>query len=153
MNDYGMSRGGMTPLDPVFDARQNVIEACKHLLQAEEHLFRPDRRCPDCVQKHLLLAEGYVDELGSLDRGNEWTRQGRLVLQTTQGAIRMLEHGVDPRNVADLLRSNRKVCLAATRSFKLERASHAREFGSRYLTKRNLAYAAGALGAWWLIKR
>ena len=135
--------------DPIFDARQNVIEACKHLAQVEEHLFRPDRRCADCVDKHLRLAESYSDELLSLDPRNLWAEESRKIALTTRGALRMLEAGAPPEEVARAIRPTRKACLAATRSFQLERGSHVRAF----LTKRNLAIAAAAVGALWLARR
>jgi hypothetical protein len=135
--------------DPVFDARQNIIEACMHLAQVEEHLNRPERRCADCVDKHLRLAEGYANEMVSLDRSNRWARESRLIAQTTRGAIMMLERGASPEQVAQAIRPARKACLSATRSFKLERGSHARAL----LSKRNLALAAAALGALYLVRR
>ena len=156
----------MRQTDPVFSARQNVIEACKELLQAERHLFDlargigSARECADCVQKHLLNAESFADELGSLDRNGEWTAEGLRIRQATKGAIRMLESGARPREVAQAIRAARKPCMKATRSFTLERTSHVRvavadiiQRGKRLATKRNLTIAAAGLATAWFIKR
>ena len=146
-----------TVADPVFDARQNIIEACKHLLQVEEHLrlirwwgTDEGRECADCVEKHLLTAQSYVEEIASLDPAEAWAQEARLIHQTTVRAIQALEAGASPDQVADLVRPARKGCLGRTRRFRLARSAGALR---QLVTKRNLTYAAGALGAWWLLKR
>jgi hypothetical protein len=54
---------GLLPLmEPAFNLREIV----KHLLLLEDHLLHPDRRCPDCVWKHLLTAEAFADESDTL---------------------------------------------------------------------------------------
>lgn len=145
-----------TAIDPVFDARENVREACKHLIQAEIHLREPGRRCGDCVEKHLLAAESYADEVDSLDRPGRWRAEAHMIGVATRGAIRALKGGAPPRVVADELRPTRKACLAATRSFQLDRGAHLREaIGDAVdsvktvLTPRNTAIAAGLGALWW----
>jgi len=127
--------------DPVFDARQNLRELCKHLGQAEEHLRRPDRRCADCVDKHLQLAESYADEVSSLDPAREYAAEARLAQQVIRLAYAELEAGVDPISIADQIRQLRKACAARARRFELARGASG---WRRYVTPRNIAVGAGA---------
>ena len=127
--------------DPVFDARQNLRELCKHLGQAEEHLRRPDRRCADCVDKHLQLAESYADEVSSLDTTREYGAEARLAQRVIRMAYAELEAGVDPLAIAAQIRQLRKACAARARRFELERGATG---WRRFVTPRNIAMGAGA---------
>lgn len=61
------AHGGLRPLqDPAF----NLREVAKHLLLLEDHLLHVDRRCMDCIWKHLLTAEAFADEADTLDGAN-----------------------------------------------------------------------------------
>lgn len=61
------AHGGLRPLqDPAF----NLREVAKHLILLEDHLLHVDRRCPDCIWKHLLTAEAFADEADTLDGSN-----------------------------------------------------------------------------------
>jgi hypothetical protein len=61
------AHGGLLPLqDPAF----NLREVAKHLILLEDHLLHVDRRCPDCIWKHLLTAEAFADEADTLDGSN-----------------------------------------------------------------------------------
>ncbi len=145
-----------TAVDPVFDARENIRQACKHLIQAEIHLREPDRRCPDCVEKHLLAAEGYADEVDSLDRAGRWRAEAHMIGVATRGALLALAGGATPGQVAAQLRPTRKACLSATRSFQLDRGTHIREAITdtvdairNTITPKNAAIAAGLGALWW----
>ncbi len=57
---------GLRPLqDPAF----NLREVAKHLILLEDHLLHVDRRCVDCIWKHMLTAEAFADEADTLDEG------------------------------------------------------------------------------------
>jgi hypothetical protein len=61
------AHGGLLPLqEPAF----NLREVTKHLILLEDHLLHVDRRCPDCIWKHLLTAEAFADEADTLDGDN-----------------------------------------------------------------------------------
>jgi hypothetical protein len=46
-----------------------LLSARKHCVLVEIHLIDPKRRCPDCIAKHLLAIDGYLDEVLSLMPG------------------------------------------------------------------------------------
>jgi len=61
------AHGGLLPLqEPAF----NLREVAKHLILLEDHLLHVDRRCPDCIWKHILTAEAFADEADTLDGDN-----------------------------------------------------------------------------------
>jgi len=56
-------------MDPEF----NIKEAVKNIILLEDHLFHDDRRCADCVRKHCLTIDAYLDEAFSLDKQGKYT--------------------------------------------------------------------------------
>jgi hypothetical protein len=39
----------------------------------EDHLFHQSKRCPDCIQKHLLKMEALLEEAQTLDKKGEYS--------------------------------------------------------------------------------
>lgn len=72
---------GLLPLrDPCFSLRS----ACEQIVLCEQHLNEPDRRCADCISKHLLTAEGHLAEalnLGATGDTRELAQQGLTELR------------------------------------------------------------------------
>lgn len=52
---------------PIMEPSYNLREICKQLVLLEDHLFHPRKRCPDCIRKHLLFAEGLAEEAVTLN--------------------------------------------------------------------------------------
>jgi hypothetical protein len=44
------------------DPRFNVRQLVKELLLLEDHLSTPERQCKECIVKHALKSEAWVDE-------------------------------------------------------------------------------------------
>jgi hypothetical protein len=55
----------MFPLDSPF---HNIREICKQSTLLEDHLNHNAKRCPDCIQKHFLSIEAFLDEGVSLSK-------------------------------------------------------------------------------------
>ena len=53
--------------DPVMDYTKDNLR--KHVILTEDHMRQ--FRCPDCVNKHLLAAEGYAEEGVSMSQNPE----------------------------------------------------------------------------------
>ena len=66
-------------LAPLMEPKFNIREATKNMILLEDHLFHDDRRCPDCVRKHCLTIEAFLDEAFSLDKSGKYT----TILQQT----------------------------------------------------------------------
>lgn len=60
-------------LAPLMEPEFNMKEVTKNMILLEDHLFHDDRRCPDCVRKHCLTIEAYLDEAFSLDKAGKYT--------------------------------------------------------------------------------
>lgn len=50
--------------DPLF----NIREAAKNMLALEDHLEHVEKRCMQCIKKHFMLIEVFLDEAVGLDR-------------------------------------------------------------------------------------
>lgn len=59
--------GGSGQLFPIMDPRFNLREAAKNMILLEDHLFQMGKRCQDCILKHCLTIEGFLEEGITLD--------------------------------------------------------------------------------------
>ncbi len=53
-------------MQPIMDPKFSVREAAKALILLEDHLFHPPRRCFDCIAKHAMAAEAFLEEAVTL---------------------------------------------------------------------------------------
>lgn len=97
-----------TPLLPVSDPNFTLKEACKQLLLLEDHLSNPRKRCPDCIRKHLLTAEGLAEEAIGLGANPFMAQQAEKVAKTTRAVSAYLEGGGSFEKAAAAIRSVRK---------------------------------------------
>jgi len=58
---------GNNKLYPIMDPRFNLREASKNMILLEDHLFHMGKRCKDCILKHCLIIEGFLEEGITLD--------------------------------------------------------------------------------------
>lgn len=63
---------GGNNLFPILDARFNLREAAKNMILLEDHLFHYGKRCQDCILKHCLTIEGFLEEAVTLDKKREY---------------------------------------------------------------------------------
>ena len=59
---------------PVLNPCFNIREVVKNMLLINDHLLDPDRRCYDCLLKHSLLIEGFLEEAMTLDKKQKYTK-------------------------------------------------------------------------------
>lgn len=101
------AHGGLRPLqDPAF----NLREVAKHLILLEDHLLHVDRRCPDCIWKHILTAEAFADEADTLDGDNP---APPTMAADVRSLGDMLRGGADMSTVGQRARSIRKAIVPA----------------------------------------
>jgi hypothetical protein len=91
-------------MDPLF----NLRELCKHLLLLEDHLAQPDKRCPDCIRKHLLTIEALADEAVALDPCGIYVQSGCMNAELARLWAERLMDGRDPTEIAGQIRQWRK---------------------------------------------
>lgn len=73
VDDKGESICGNNKLFPIMDPRFNLREASKNMILLEDHLFHLGKRCKDCILKHCLTIEGFLEEGITLDLTCEYT--------------------------------------------------------------------------------
>ena len=101
------AHGGLLPLqDPAF----NLREVAKHLILLEDHLLHVNRRCPDCIWKHILTAEAFADEADTLDGVNPAPTTLASDVRALGDALRA---GVDMAVVGQRARAIRKAIVPA----------------------------------------
>lgn len=59
----------------IMDPRFNLRESAKNMILLEDHLFQMGKRCQDCILKHCLTVEGFLEEGITLDVTGEYTEQ------------------------------------------------------------------------------
>ena len=64
---------GGNKLYPIMDPRFNLREAAKNMILLEDHLFHLGKRCQDCILKHCLTIEGFLEEGVTLDVKGKYT--------------------------------------------------------------------------------
>ncbi len=78
----------------VMNARWNLRKLVKELLLLEEHLTDPEQQCADCIWKHLLKSEAWLEEAATLDGQGEFTsllQQSGERLKAIQETVKLNE--------------------------------------------------------------
>jgi len=75
LDDEGKSVCGSGELYSILDPRFNLRECAKNMILLEDHLFHKGKRCKDCILKHLLTIEGFLEEAITLDKNQEYIIQ------------------------------------------------------------------------------
>lgn len=99
---------GSTNLLPIFNPVFNLREACKHLILLEDHLINVRKRCKDCIRKHLLTIEAFLEEGKTLDKKGTLGTLFEKTLQEVRTAGIDFTAGDDPMVIAQGLRDIRK---------------------------------------------
>lgn len=93
--DCGKGHGKLSILDPKF----NLREVCKHCALLEDHLFQKNKRCEQCVRKHLLTIEAFLEEAITLDEKGQHTDEIESLLNLLKEAN---SHYVHNKNFSEL---------------------------------------------------
>jgi len=76
LDDSGVSVCGKDKkLDKILDPQFNLREVAKNSILLEDHLFQKARQCNDCIKKHCLLIEGFLEEAITLDKKKQYTQE------------------------------------------------------------------------------
>lgn len=55
----------------IMDPKFNLREAAKNCILLEDHLTHSGKQCKDCIKKHCLMIEGFLEEGLTLDKKRE----------------------------------------------------------------------------------
>lgn len=92
----------------LLDPRFNIEEIRKNAVLFDDHLSEESKVCPECLNKHALLMEAFLDEGLSLDAGQQRWRSFLLALRPSVFDLRrrIAREGND---VAGLRRAIRRI--------------------------------------------
>ena len=79
----GMEEDGVTSacgkgaknLYKIMDPKFNLREAAKNCILLEDHLSHVGKQCSDCIKKHCLMIEGFLEEGITLDKKKEHKKE------------------------------------------------------------------------------
>lgn len=66
-----ITKCGLENLFPILDPKFNMRETSKQCLLLEDHLNNKKKRCFDCIRKHFLTVDGFLEEAVSLEKDNK----------------------------------------------------------------------------------
>lgn len=89
-------------LYPVLDPRFNLREVAKHMILLEDHLFQTKRRCDDCINKHRLTLEAFLEEALTLDKTGELRKLINDILTQFKDIMKEFVHKVRTHPVQDV---------------------------------------------------
>jgi hypothetical protein len=93
--------GGGGNLYPILDPRFNLRESAKHLILLEDHLFHEGKRCRDCILKHLLTIEGFLEEAVTLDKEGKYVGEIQNGIQNFRKVFKIISHKLETGNLSD----------------------------------------------------
>lgn len=96
---YELQKRCKHKLMDVMDPKLNIREVCKSLYLLYDHLTDKQKRCADCMAKHALVVEAYLDEAYSLDKENKYGK----ALQTLKRECLILERLIHRREYTDAI--------------------------------------------------
>ena len=92
----------------IFNPLFNVKEICKELVLLEAHLQSPEKRCGDCIRKHLLKAEAFAEEAIGLDKTGEHLHITKPIPTQIRSIQSMFEGGASDHEIGQAARKIRK---------------------------------------------
>uniref|UniRef100_A0A6C0KD01 Uncharacterized protein n=1 Tax=viral metagenome TaxID=1070528 RepID=A0A6C0KD01_9ZZZZ len=101
ISDDGSNICGGTNLFPILDPRFNLREAAKNMILLEDHLFHYGKRCHDCILKHCLTVEGFLEEGITLDKKREYSDILNSSLDQFRKIQEMLYEKIKTKNLTD----------------------------------------------------
>lgn len=100
-DEDGVNICGGTNLFPIMDPRFNLREAAKNMILLEDHLFHYGKRCHDCILKHCLTIEGFLEEGITLDKKREYNEVLNKSLSEFRAVFRDLAGKIRQRTLQD----------------------------------------------------
>lgn len=101
ITEDGSNICGGTNLYPILDPRFNLREAAKNMILLEDHLFHYGKRCHDCILKHCLTVEGFLEEGITLDKTMEYSDILNSSLMEFRKIQEMLYEKIKTKNLTD----------------------------------------------------
>ena len=101
LDDDGKSVCGSGDLYSILDPRFNLRESAKNMILLEDHLFHKGKRCKDCILKHLLTIEGFLEEAITLDKNQEYVQQTQKTIDQFRILFKEIGKKIKDGNLTD----------------------------------------------------
>ena len=85
----------------ILDPRFNLREAAKNCILLEDHLFQHGKRCGDCIKKHCLMIEGFLEEGVTLDKNREHTEEFTIAIKEFREIFKQLSGKLVDGSITD----------------------------------------------------
>jgi hypothetical protein len=85
----------------ILDPRFNLREAAKNCILLEDHLFQYGKRCGDCIKKHCLMIEGFLEEGVTLDKNREHTEEFMIAIKEFREIFKQLSGKLVDGSITD----------------------------------------------------
>ncbi len=96
-----------TLTDPAFNLREIV----KQLTLLEDHLAQPNKRCMDCIRKHLITVEAFAEEATAMDVTGATSKTSNQLAESARVWMEQVIDGRDFKEIAQEVRNTRKVLM------------------------------------------
>ena len=74
----------------IMDPKFNLREAAKNCILLEDHLTHSGKQCGDCIRKHCLMIEGFLEEGLTLDKKREHKQEFDKCIKEFRGIFERL---------------------------------------------------------------
>lgn len=88
-------------LEPVLEPLFNLREVAKQMILLEDHLFQLRRRCMDCIKKHSLTIEGFLEEAITLDKEGKYLELITRIHPEFKKIMKELDTKINNKTVED----------------------------------------------------
>ena len=92
----------------ITDSAFNLREIAKNLILLEDHLYHPNKFCPDCIRKHLLTVEALAEEAVTLGQTAVWQDISESIAEQARNWLVDVTEEKGSREIADSIRQYRK---------------------------------------------
>lgn len=93
--------GSEKDLYPILDPMFNLREVAKHLILLEDHLFHSGKRCTQCIVKHLLTIEAFLEEAITLDKEQKYTSKINNIYKQFKKHQNSIHNKIDNRTLTN----------------------------------------------------
>lgn len=101
---------GSSQLTFIREPLHNLREIAKQLLCLEDHICCAERRCHDCIRKHLLYAEALAEEASAMDTKGRYAAYCDSLARSLRNmeSVFFGDKKSEPRRLKQALREHRK---------------------------------------------
>lgn len=93
---------------PITDPAFNLRETSKQMILLEDHLANKGKTCHQCIKKHCLSIEGYLEEALGLDSNAQYSNEINSILNEFRNMEKGYVQGKDLNTLSQELRNIRK---------------------------------------------